>query len=183
MTALKATKLAEDTILPFMTQRELNRANLIAAPVQRILPYLHFNPWLRAMGVRLLSLPSNKAPSCKKVIAKIPKESSPVIAPITTSHINDSFTLSTFTVSLLLLLLPWKRAEIVPILKSGDSEEPANMRPILLLPILSRVRERAVYLQFTNFSHKTMSYITCKVEIENFTLPSLGYLIIYRYIA
>ena len=47
--------------------------------------------------------------------------------------------------------LPWKKAEIVPILKSGDSEEPANTRPISLLPILSKVCERAAHSQFTNF--------------------------------
>ena len=65
------------------------------------------------------SLPSNKAPSCNKVNAKILKDSSPVIAPILTSLINDSFSLGSFP-------LQWKKAEIVPILKSGDSEEPAN---------------------------------------------------------
>ena len=42
------------------------------------------------------SLPSNKAPGCDKVNAKILKDSSPVIAPIVTSLINNSFTLSTF---------------------------------------------------------------------------------------
>ena len=91
------------------------------------------------------SLPSNKAPGCDKVNAKILKDSSPVIAPIITSLIN-SFTLSTFP-------LPWKKAEIVLILKSGDTEEPANTRPISLLPILSKVCERAAHLQLTNFLH------------------------------
>ena len=90
------------------------------------------------------SLPSNKAPGCDKVNIKVLKDSSPVIAPIITSLISNSFTLSTFP-------LPWKKAEIVPILKSGDSEEPANTRPISLLPILSKVCERAAHSQFTNF--------------------------------
>ena len=88
------------------------------------------------------SVPSNKAPGCDKVNAKILKDSSPVIAPIITSLIINSFTLSTFA-------LPWKKAEIVPIFKSGNSEEPANTRP--LLPILPQVCERAAHLQFTNF--------------------------------
>ena len=90
------------------------------------------------------SLPSNKAPGCDKVNAKILKDSSPVIAPIITSLINNSFTLSTFS-------LPWKKAEIVPILKSGDSEERANTRSISPLPILPQVCERAAHLQFTCF--------------------------------
>ena len=93
----------------------------------------------------LFSFQANKAPGCDKVEVKILKDSSPVIAPIVTSLIN-SFTLSSFP-------LPWKKAEIVLILKSGDSEEPANTRPIPLLPILSKICERAAHLQFTDFLH------------------------------
>ena len=48
------------------------------------------------------SLPSNKAPGCDKVNSKILKDSSPVIAPIITSLINNSFTLSTFPLPILL---------------------------------------------------------------------------------
>ena len=57
--------------------------------------------------------------------------------------------------------LPWKKAEIVPILKSGDSEKPGNTRPISLLPILSKVCERAAHLQFTNFldSNNVIHYL------------------------
>ncbi|PFX24919.1 putative RNA-directed DNA polymerase from transposon BS [Stylophora pistillata] len=92
----------------------------------------------------IMSIPSNKAPGCDKVNAKILKDSSPVIAPIITSLINDSFSLGSFP-------LQWKKAEIVPIIKSGDSEEPANTRPISLLPILSKVCERAAHSQLVNF--------------------------------
>ena len=102
---------------------------------------MHFNPLPQAKCIRLLKVYLQiKFP----VNAKILKDSSPVIAPIITSLINNSFTLSSFT-------LPWKKAEIVPILKSGGSEEPASTRPISLLPILSKVCERAAHLQFTNF--------------------------------
>ena len=90
------------------------------------------------------SLPSNKAPGCDKVNGKTLKDSLPVIAPVITSLINNSFLSSSFP-------LPWKKAEIVPILKSGDSEEPANTRPISLLPILSKVCERAAHSQLVNF--------------------------------
>ena len=103
---------------------------------------MHFNPLPQAKCIRLLKVFLQiKFP----VNAKILKDSSPVIAPIKTSLINNSFTLSSFT-------LPWKKAEIVPILKSGGSEEPASTRPISLLPILSKVCERAAqHLPITNF--------------------------------
>ena len=90
--------------------------------------------------IKIHSRPNPFVIGCDKVNA-----SSPVIAPIITS-LSNSFTLSTFP-------LLWKKAEIVPILKSGDSEEPANKRPISLLPILSRVCERVAHLQFIDFLH------------------------------
>ena len=90
------------------------------------------------------NLPSNQAPSCNKANAKILKDSLPVIVPIVTSLINNSFSSNSFPHS-------WKKAEVVPIPKCGESEEPANTRPISLLPILSKVCERAAHSQFVNF--------------------------------
>ena len=117
---------------------------MIATPVQNNTPLFAFQPITTGDVHKVIkSLPLNKAPGHDKVNAKILKDSSPVIAPII-SLINNSFTLSTFP-------LPWKKAEIVPILKSGDSEEPANTRPISLLPILSKPCERATHSQSTNF--------------------------------
>ena len=45
----------------------------------------------------------------------------------------------------------WKIAEVIPIPKEGNSEEPANNRPISLLPILSKVSERLAHKQFVQF--------------------------------
>ena len=42
-------------------------------------------------------------------------------------------------------------AEVIPLVKSGDADEPSNTRPISLLPIMSKVCERAVHSQFANF--------------------------------
>ena len=113
------------------------------------------------------SLPSNKAPGCDKVRAKVLKDSSPVVAPITISLINNSFTLSSFT-------LPWKKAEIVPFLNPG------TVRSLLTrdqyrysLFYLKSMRKSSSLALFPISSIQTMSYTTCKVEIENFTQPSL----------
>jgi len=90
------------------------------------------------------SLPSNKTPGCNKVNAKTLKDSLPVISSVITSLINNSFHSSSFPLS-------WKKAEIIPILKSGDSEEFANTRPISLLPLISKVCQRAAHSQLVNF--------------------------------
>ena len=41
----------------------------------------------------------------------------------------------------------WKKAKIVPLLKKGDALDPKNYRPVALLPIFSKILERAVFVQ------------------------------------
>ena len=83
---------------------------------------------------------TNKAPGIDKVPIRVIKDSLPAILPSITSIINASFKLSTFPSC-------WKIAEVTPILKDGDREIPSNNRPISLLPVLSKVCERAAHDQ------------------------------------
>lgn len=45
----------------------------------------------------------------------------------------------------------WKSAKVVPIFKSGNNDLPENYRPISVLPMLSKVFEKAVYYQLLQF--------------------------------
>ena len=145
MTALKATKFAEEHNFNIHDTEGFDPCESDRNSCPNNTPLFAFQPITTGDAHKIVkSISSNKAPGCDKVNAKILKDSSPVIAPIVTSLINNSFTLSTFP-------LPRKKTEILPILKSGDSEEPANTRPISLLPSLSEVCERAAHSQFTNF--------------------------------
>ena len=45
----------------------------------------------------------------------------------------------------------WKKAKVVPLLKKGDSFDPKNYRPVALLNIMSKILERAVYLQLVEY--------------------------------
>ena len=47
---------------------------------------------------------------------------------------------------------PWKHSIVMPIHKSSDIEEPTNFRPINLLPILSKILEKVISTQLTEYS-------------------------------
>ena len=61
--------------------------------------------------------------------------------------VNNSFNVAAFPKA-------WKIVEVIPVPKEGNSEEPANNRPISLLPILSKVSERLAQKQFVEFLTK-----------------------------
>ena len=98
---------------------------------------------------------SNKAPGYDRVSARVRKDSLPVILP---SIMNYSFYTGTFARA-------WKIAEVTPILKSGNSEDPCNNRPISLLPILSKVSEQLAHGQI--FDYLTANKILAKTQSGN----------------
>ena len=81
---------------------------------------------------------SNKAPGYDRVSARVLEDSLPVILQSITNIMNYSFHTGTFARA-------WYIAEVTPILKSGNSEDPCNNRPISLLPVLSKVSERLAH--------------------------------------
>ncbi len=50
-----------------------------------------------------------------------------------------------------MFLSSWKQALVVPLFKSGDINDLNNYRPILLLPILSKILEKIVAGQLIQF--------------------------------
>ena len=87
---------------------------------------------------------SNKAPGFDKISARVIKDGLSVILWPITHVINASLTNGVFPGG-------WKQAEVTPIPKEGDHEQPCNNRPILLLPVLSKVCERIALNQLTAY--------------------------------
>ena len=83
----------------------------------------------------------------KKYPAKVFKDGLPTTLPVNTNLINSLFASNCFAQT-------WKSAVVIPNLKSGDPDEPENTRPISLLPIMSKVCERAAHTQFMDFLDK-----------------------------
>jgi len=90
------------------------------------------------------AMSTNKAPGIDKVPIRALKYSLSAILPSITSIISATFQSSTFPSC-------WKIAEVTPILKDGDHEIPNNNRPISLLPVLSKVCERAAHDQLVSY--------------------------------
>ena len=86
----------------------------------------------------------DKATGEDGISCKILKLSKHVIAQSLTDMIN---------MSLIRGVVPcaWKRARVVPIFKSGDISSLSNYRPISILPIVSKIVERAVHKQLSEF--------------------------------
>ena len=74
------------------------------------------------------------------VIKLVAKE----ILPALTHIVNLSISQSEFPTI-------WKTAKVVPLLKKGDPLIAKNYRPVALLPIFSKVLEKAVFLQFIEY--------------------------------
>ena len=72
------------------------------------------------------------------------KESPMVTIPYITLIINTSIVTKVFP-------NPWKHSIRIPIHKSGDIEEPTNFRPINLLTILSKILEKVMSTQLTEY--------------------------------
>ena len=89
-------------------------------------------------------LPSNKAPGMDKISSRILKDSLPSTLTTITRIVNNSFVTNTFARA-------WKTAEVTPILKCGNPNDPNNYRPISLLPIVSKIAERLVHGQLMEY--------------------------------
>jgi len=95
----------------------------------------------------VLAMPSNKAPGPDRIHTRVLKDCLPIIIGPLTDIINCSFQTSTFPEK-------WKTAEVIPLLKDGDHEIPANNRPVSLLSIVSKICEKIVLEQFNTYLTK-----------------------------
>lgn len=86
---------------------------------------------------------------------KIIKLASPYISAPVSHAVNLSFTEGIFPEIL-------KVAQIVPVHKKGDKKEPGNYRPIALLPVLSKIIEKALCKRLLTFLQKYNQISECQ---------------------
>ena len=101
---------------------------------------------------------------------KLIKLSSEIICPIITQLINNSIISGKFPNRL-------KQALITPIPKNGDSQEVGDYRPISILPAISKLYEKAMAKQLTNFFNKKFSIFLCGFRKNHSTQDALVHLL------
>ena len=52
----------------------------------------------------------------------------------------------------------YKRAKVIPLLKKGDPLDPKNYRPVAILCILSKIIERAIFIQIVDYMNKNQYF-------------------------
>lgn len=92
----------------------------------------------------VMSFSSSKAPGFDKVSMSVIKDALPCILPMLTQIVNCSLLMSVFPTV-------WKKVEVIPLVKEGDHEIPNNNRPLSLLVAASKICERVVLNQLTEY--------------------------------
>ena len=139
------TGLAES--LADKTAAEFNPATLISFVSKRKTSNAKhaFPPITPNQTKRLIeAIPSSKATGVDGVSARILNIAAPAIAPSLAKLINICIARGTFPTA-------WKQAKVTPIHKQKSKSDKNNCRPILVLPVLSKIFERHLHNSLSTF--------------------------------
>ena len=92
----------------------------------------------------LQELKRKKATGIDNLPSNLLKDAAPVISKPLAHIINLSLTTSIFPTE-------WKEAKITPLFKSGKKSSVENYRPISILPVISKIAEKIVQKQLTEY--------------------------------
>ena len=96
------------------------------------------------VGRILCSLKNSKSFGLDSIDTYALKLAGPYILPVLTHLINLSLVKSKFPSD-------WKNAKVIPLHKKDDPLDPKNYRPVAILPILSKILEKVVFLQVVDY--------------------------------
>ena len=97
---------------------------------------------------QICNMNNDKSPGLDGLNVKLLKLAAPYISNCIAHICNLSLYSSQFPDN-------WKRAKVTPIYKTGDKSDVSNYRPISVLPITSKIIERAVHEQLYNYISST----------------------------
>ena len=98
-----------------------------------------------------MSFSSNKTPGLDKASMSVIKDAFPCILPILTQIANCFLLTSVFPTA-------WNKVEVIPLGKEGDHKTANNNRPVSLLVAASKICERYVLNQLTEYMVNKKSF-------------------------
>ena len=110
----------------------------------------HLKPVHPDLVCKIISeLKNSKATGLDNIDTNIIKIVKNEVTPAVTHIVNLSLNTSIFPSK-------WKHAKVIPLLKPGseDSLSPKSYRPVALLPVISKVLERVVFIQTVDYLNK-----------------------------
>ena len=99
-------------------------------------------------------LDPKKATTFKNIPPKVLKSNEDICCPILLKFINDCFKNNQFPNEL-------KIADVTPILKKDNATDMTNYRPVSILPVISKIFERIMHSQISEFIESHLSSIMC----------------------
>ena len=93
------------------------------------------------------NLKNSKSSGLDNIDTYILKLIKPSIVPAVTHIVNLSIQTSTFPSK-------WKYSKIIPLHKKDDPLSPKNYRPVALIPVVSKVLERVIFLQMVKYMER-----------------------------
>ena len=103
----------------------------------------------------LMKIPDSTATGDDGIPVRFIKQTKVVSAKILCHIINR-------TIATNIIPQDWKNANITPLFKEGDRGDPANYRPISILPALSKVLERIIHTQL--YEHVSSNNLLLKAQ-------------------
>ena len=116
--------------------------------------------------LELRKLKSTKATGLDGIPAKLLKDAAQEVANPIANLINLTFSTGEIPQE-------WKEAKVTPIFKSGEKDDVNNYRPISVLPLISKIMERATKFNWSRSLRKTTSFQNTNQVSENGTPPKL----------
>ena len=127
----------------------------------------------------LCCLDVSKAPGIDQIPSRFLKDGAEILAKPISDIVNLSIKLSTFPDKC-------KIAKLIPLFKKGSKTDPKNYRPISLLPLLSKLIEKAIHIQtqeyldkhgllykFQSGFRKKFSTDSCLVQLSDFIINDM----------
>ena len=114
----------------------------------------------------ILKLDVNKASQNSDIPIKVLKENSDIFSNFLCKSFNNSIKLSTFPEIL-------KHADITPLYKKGKKDIKRNYRPVSILPYLSKILEKCMFEQMSQFFENIFSKYQCGFPKSSSTQQSL----------